>query len=45
MVGEGIRLNSAGGSLEISGVNGNLGTRVVNAICSQASKDMLVTEA
>ncbi len=45
VVGEGIRLNLGGGSLEISGGNGNLDTRVVNAICLSASKDMLVTEA
>lgn len=44
VVGDGIRLNSGGGSLEISGRNGNLDTRVVNAISTVAG-DALVTEA
>lgn len=42
---EGIRLNANGGSLEISERNGNLDSRVVNAIAGAASSNLLVTEA
>jgi hypothetical protein len=41
---EGIRLNSNGGSYEMSDVYGNLDTRVINAISSAEGKTLLVTE-
>lgn len=44
VVGDGIRLNNGGGSLEISAENGNLDTRAINGISTVAS-DVLVSEA
>ncbi len=41
---EGIRLNAAGGSYEMSERLGNLFTGAVNAISSAAGKKLLVTE-
>ncbi len=43
--GAGIRINSGGGSFEMSGRNGNLDTRVINGICATGTKDMLATQA
>ena len=45
VLNQGIRINANGGSLEISGRNGNLDTRVVNGISSAASKVMLIAQA
>lgn len=41
---QGIRLNAFGGSYEMCSANGNLDTRVVNAISLAASKNLLVIE-
>lgn len=42
---EGIRLNAAGGSLEISGRNGNLDTRAIRAVADGANTPLLISEA
>jgi hypothetical protein len=44
VLNQGIRLNANGGSYEMSSANGNLDVRVINAISSGASKNLLVTE-
>lgn len=44
VLNEGIRLNAAGGSYEISPRNGNFTTIDVNAITVAATKRLLVTE-
>lgn len=44
VLNQGIRLNANGGSYEMSPTTGNLDTRVVNAISSGASKNLLVLE-
>lgn len=44
VLNEGIRLNAAGGSFEMSRKIGNLDVRVVNAICASGSKELLVME-
>lgn len=45
VLNEGIRINAAGGSLEISARNGNLDIRAVNGIAAQITKLMLIAEA
>lgn len=44
VVSEGIRLNAQGGSYEMSAAYGNLDTRAINAISSDAGQTLLVTE-
>jgi hypothetical protein len=42
VMNQGIRINAAGGSLELTG--GSLNTGAVNGICSSGGKKLLVTE-
>lgn len=44
VMNKGIRLNSGGGSYEMSRKIGNLDVRVVNGICASGSKELLVSE-
>jgi hypothetical protein len=44
VLNQGIRLNANGGSYEICAANHNLDARVINAISSGASKNLLVAE-
>lgn len=44
VLNEGIRLNAAGGNYEMSARNGNLDPRAVNAITTDAGKNLLLTE-
>lgn len=44
VVSEGIRINAAGGSYEISPAKANLYVGAINAICTSGSKKLLVTE-
>jgi len=40
----GIRLNANGGSFEMTAKHGNLDVRVINCICSVATKKLIITE-
>ena len=44
VLNDGIRLNASGGSYEMSQSLGNLDTRMVRAICTSGSKNLLVVE-
>ena len=45
VLNEGIRINANGGSFEMSAINGNLDTRVINGIAVAAAKIVTIAEA